>query len=518
MPSISRRRVLELAGGVLASISLGTACAPGRQSSTPRPGVAATPGTDLPRKGGTLAYGQSSSIASTRPYPSDSSRNLFKAAMFNPLVSLDDRKQPVPVLAESWSSSPDRLTLTFKLRQGVLFHSGRPFTAEDAKWSIEYTQDLKNGAQSGAELQQVQVRAIDSATLELRLPDVMPHIYSLLTDVMMMDPASDITTNAAGTGAFRLDSLTPGVEMRLVRNERYWRADRPYLQAVTIKNLSDLSSGIVDLESGALDMVAVRDSDVRGLQAERGFAVAVVPSTGNYEFLLNTADTPFNDKRVRQAIDLSLDRKRFSETLLYGLAAPTYIMWPRSSPVWDAALDVGEFNLDKARQLLESAGYGNGFQTTIQASATYGEEILFDEVVQSDLAKIGINASIEKLDSPAATAVLAQASFPAMFAYAYALADADPAMAFTNFVFRPSGNASRFESDEYTMLVAAARREPDVDRRIGLYRQIGAFVKDQAFVLPLANSTVAVAMHSNIHGFVRHPLFTVPLLEELWMG
>jgi ABC-type transport system substrate-binding protein len=179
---------------------------------------------------------------------------------------------------------------------------------------------------------------------------------------------------------------------------------------------------------------------------------------------------------------------------------------------------VGEFNLDKARQLLASAGYPDGFETKIQAATVYSEEVQFDQVVQADLATIGINAAIEPLDSASATSALAQGSFSALFSYAYAYADADPAMAFTSFPFRPHNNASHFQSDEYSMMVDAARREPDPTKRIALYRGIATYLKDQAFVLPLANSTVALAMRANVHGFIRQPLFTVPVLEEIWLA
>jgi ABC-type transport system substrate-binding protein len=243
-----------------------------------------------------------------------------------------------------------------------------------------------------------------------------------------------------------------------------------------------------------------------------------VAATGSYDVLINTVDPPFNDKRVRQAIDLALDRKRFSESLLYGIADPTYIMWPKASPAWDPSLDVGEFNLDKARQLLTDAGYPNGFETKIQASNAYPEEVQFDQIIQSDLAKIGVTASVEQLDAPQASALLAQAKFPALLNLVYTYADVDPAMAFTAFPFRPNGNASRFESDEYVQLVDSARREPEATKRLALYRQIATFVREQAFVLPVANYVVAFGMRSNVHGFARQPLFVNPALEDVWLA
>jgi ABC-type transport system substrate-binding protein len=192
-------------------------------------------------------------------------------------------------------------------------------------------------------------------------------------------------------------------------------------------------------------------------------------------------------------------------------------MWIRRSPVWDASIDVGEFNLDKARSLLAQAGYPNGFATTIQASSSQPENVLFDQLIQSDLAKIGINLNIEVLDVNTWSPLVTQAKFKALANHIYGSGDQDPALQFTAFVFRPQGNSSRFQSDEYSHMVDAASRAPDWNARLGLYRQIGAFVKDAAFVLPIANSVLTWGVRKNVQGFSRQsPGY--PILEDIWLS
>jgi ABC-type transport system substrate-binding protein len=222
--------------------------------------------------------------------------------------------------------------------------------------------------------------------------------------------------------------------------------------------------------------------------------------------------------RVRQAIDLSLDRQRFAQTLMYGLTEPTYIIWMKQSPVWDVSLDTGEFNLDKARQLLSDAGYANGFDTTIQSSSAYPELVRFDEIVQADLAKIGVKADIEQLEANQAIALVTQAKFPALINHVYSYGDQDPAMLFTAFVLRPDGNASRFSSDEYSMLVSRAREERDWAQRLSLYRRIAMLVKKEAFLLPIANYVNSWGVHANVQGVVRLPLTGAPSLAEVWLS
>jgi peptide/nickel transport system substrate-binding protein len=411
--------------------------------------------------------------------------------------------------------SDDRLTVTLKLRQGVTFHSARPFTAEDAKWNLEHVQDPKTGAQSGPALSGVRVQVLDASTLELKLPDVLPQIFSLLGDVLIVDPQSDISTNAGGTGPFKLDGFTPADEMHLVRNARYWRPDRPFLDSVTIKSVPDLNTGLVALESGAIHLAQCPESTVQRLKAGGQSTATVLPGVGNYCFNLNVTNPNLSDRRVRQAIDLSLNRKRFATTLLYGVTDPTYVMWPRTSPAWDATIDVGEFNLDWARELLSEAGYASGFDLKIQTST--GQPVLnqFAQVIQADLDSIGIRSSVEVLEASAATALLSQGSYPGMITNNYAYATQDPAMIFTAIPFRTTGNAAHFESDEYRGMADAARREPDWEKRLGLYRQIAAFVKNEAFVLPVANAVTPWAHRSSVRGVVGDPFSSAPFLEGI---
>jgi peptide/nickel transport system substrate-binding protein len=439
--------------------------------------------------------------------------------MFNPLVTLDKNLQPAPYLAESWTFSDDRQRLTFKLRQGVTFHSGRSLTADAVKWNIEHAQDPGSQSAVGAELSGVQARAADATTLELTLPDPsFPQIFSLLTNILIADPQSDIALNAAGTGAFELDALDPGNAMRLVRNPNYWRSDRPFLGEVNFDTFHDPQAAMAALETGTAGIVPCPASEFQRLKAGTATTAIDLRASGSYEFLISAVDEPFTDKRVRQAINLALDRRRFAETLMYGLTDPTYILWLKGSPAWDASIDTGEFDLDKAQQLLTDAGYGAGFETKIQTNSAYPELMRFAEVVQSDLAKIGVKLSIEPMEAVQANAAVAQARFPALMTHIFGYGDQDPALQFTAFVFRPSGNASRFQSDLYSQMVDAARRERDPARRLGLYRQIAVFLQDAAFELPIANAISPYGVRSNVQGIARQPLAGAPILEDIWLS
>jgi peptide/nickel transport system substrate-binding protein len=446
----------------------------------------------------------------------------FWWGMFNTLVRLDANRQPVPELAESWSTSDDRLSATFKLRPDVKFHSGRTFTADDARWSIEHSIDPKTGNAAGAELRGVDVAVLDSSTIQLRFPDLLPDIFGLLRNVLIIDPQSDIDHAPGGTGPFKFDHLSPGDELRMVRNSSYWRSGRPYLDEVVIRSLTDPNTLVVNLEAGVISAAAIRSNDLVRLKSNSRLATFVAAADGNYDYVINTTTPPFDDKRVRQAMSLAIDRSRFAKTLLYGLAEPIYVIWPRSSPAWSADDDTGEFNLNKARHLLADAGYAAGFETMIQTSSgQYPEFVKFNEVLQADLASIGVKASIENLEQQAKTALLRDAKFPAIFQHGiYAFADSDPAMLFTALVFRPDGNVTHFHSDQYSQLISSARAEPEWTKRMALYRRVAQLVKDESFVLPVCNGVLPYAMQSNVQGFGFTPgTGAYPIVyEDIWLA
>jgi len=500
--TITRRRLLAGAGTAAAYGALAAACAPiaGPGPVGASPTGAATTAAASPKRGGLVAYGQVFALQTTDPHPFTGSTTAFREQIFDTMVSMAPKGAPQPRLAESWTVAPDRSAVTFKLRQGVKFHSGRDFDAEAAKWNIEYAQDAKSRAQPGAQLRGIAVTAKDKYTLELRFQRPTPQIFSLLIGVPIIDPSSDIAKAAGGTGPFKLEGLTPGDQMRLIRNESYWRQGYPLLDGFTIKVVPDAGALVLGLESGAIHAIQSPLSEASRLSSGATKTLREA-GPGNYDFLLSAVDPPFTDKRVRQAVGLAVDRKRIADAALFGQAQPAYTIWPRSSPAHDPALDTGEFDLDKAKQLLTQAGHPNGFETKIQASrAAAPEQFQMSQILQADLAKIGIRATVENLESAQLSGIITNATFTALASHNYAFGDQDPALLFTAQPFNPAANASRFKSDEYARLVQQAQVEADDAKRIATYRDIAKLVKEEAFILPVANWPRIWAMRSNLQG------------------
>jgi peptide/nickel transport system substrate-binding protein len=290
---------------------------------------------------------------------------------------------------------------------------------------------------------------------------------------------------------------------------------------VTIKAVPDATSLVAALESGSVGMAfPVPSNEVKRLQAGSTTTAAVFPGAGNHCYLASVVNAPLTEKRVRQAVGLSMDRARYTETVLFGLAEPNSIVFPKASPVWDASLDTVEFSLERARQLLVDAGYRNGFEVKIQGSRGGLPDLFqFNQILQADLAKIGVTARIEEVEENQRVSMVAEGTFTGLLDHNYGNADLDPARLFSLFPFRTEHNSSRFRSAEYSRLVDAGRAEPDWDKRIAVYRDVTRLLRDEAFILPVATPRTVFGLRTNVHGLTMTPGQPgAPYFEEVWLA
>jgi peptide/nickel transport system substrate-binding protein len=520
---ISRRGLLHM-GCALGSAALLSACGSARlaTASSTDPLLQASPAFagdtgSPPKRGGGLTLGLLYKVQTTNPHPQTPSTVSWRGAVFNQLVGLDAKLQPIPDLAQSWALANDGLGVTFTLRQGVKFHNGKDFTAEEAKWNIDYVKDPRSHAQAGRDLTKVLATVRGKYQLELRYPTPLPQIFSLLLGVPIMEPSSDIDHAIAGTGPFKLDSLSPNKELRMVRNQSYWRQGYPLLDSYSVQSLPDGSTLVKALQSGAVQAIVDPPFSQAPSLASGDTRLVRRPGSGNYDVLMTAANKPFSDKRVRQAVSLSIDRKRFVDTALFGQSDVAYSVWPRSSPVWTSELDIGELNRDSARQLLSDAGYADGFETTLLTSSSVTPELpQLAQLVHEDLAAIGIKVQVRDLEANTWAADIRDGHFD-IATHFYGFGDQDPALLFTAAVFNPQQNASQFNSDEYTSMVQNAQQERDPEKRLGLYRALSSYIEDQAFALALANRPELFGLRSNVQGFRIGP-FQTPDVEETWLA
>jgi len=297
---------------------------------------------------------------------------VFLYALHDALIKPLPGNDMAPCLAESWTESPDGLVYEFKLREGLTFHNGAPFTAEDVKFSFfRY-----KGTSAKLLHEKVQaVEIIDAHRLRFVLPapwpDFLTFYATMATGAAWVVPKTYIEQvgeegfkrHPVGLGPYRFVRSNPGVELVLEANERYWRKV-PAIKSIIFKGVPERATRLAMLKTGEADIAYLMIGDEgTAVKADPNLRLASVipPAVWYLEFPEQwDAKSPWHDQRVRLAANLAIDRQAINEAERMGLGRPTGSIIPRS---FEFALPLEPLPYDpaRARRLLVEAGYPNGF-------------------------------------------------------------------------------------------------------------------------------------------------------------
>lgn len=350
-------------------------------------------------QGGTLRIGISGDIDNFDP--AFNQLIMYEAMIRNPvfdaLTNLDVDMNVVPGLAESWTQEDD-LTWIFNLRQGVTFHDGSAFTAEDVLHTFERT--TEQGLIFASKLAPIaSAVAVDDHTLRIELSYPVATMLEDLYQVAITpsDVSDDeLKRNPIGTGAFKFESWTPNEKIELVRNDAYW-GDAAQVDGITLRVLPDPAASISNLLAGEID--AVYDVSVDATQLVAGEASVTVqsPAASGSIFLaeLGIANSePLQDARVRRALAHTIDQDTINAITYFGFGQPLCSPLPAFS--W-AYLDAPcpAYDLDAAKALLEEAGYGSGLTLSVDVIAGFSEMDTIATIWQASLAQIGVTLDVQ---------------------------------------------------------------------------------------------------------------------------
>lgn len=463
-----------------------------------------------PKTGGTLKLTQPFPISPLDFHVITPSMSTSILGVFDTLISYNEKLEPQPRLAESWSWSPDKAQLTFKLRKGVLYHSGREFTSDDVKFNIERVRDPQIASQMrGNAVTITDMQLPDPQTITLKFDKPNAAIFDLFDLLAIVDKqtAADLVgaKRVIGTGPFKWQDYVPNNTLTLVRNDKYWEPGKPYLDKIEIQITDDKQSMVAAIEGGQRDVAWLPlPQDLNRVKGNHKLQVVVSNSgTQSYYIGANVKGEGLADKRVRQAVDRSIDRKRITDTLMFGLVEPTALPWPKNSPANnpDIAQSV-PFDLDKAKQLLQAAGVGTSFAPVLEVNNNDPLLAKIGQIVQSDLAKIGVKMDIQILEPTVLTQKLNTGSFKQLFSSPLGFSNLSPVGLFvTAFPMRASGNASNFSSPEYSDLVDKMLAETDTAKLKGLYDQMDKLLVDEAFHMTISLVPQGWILQQNVQGF-----------------
>ena len=360
---------------------------------------------------GSITWALESDPANLIPFGGVSSANMWgKELMYDSLLEWDRDLQIQPALAESYEINDDATSYTFTLRQGVLFHNGQEMTANDVKYSFETALGPPTPGIEVAFLGNIaSVEAVDDYTVTITMskPDpTLPGVvaWSRYTPIVPAGIGDQINwlSEGIGTGPYRLVEYVSNDRVVYTCNEDYWKPGVPCIRDVTLKVLTDEQSRVAALRSGEIDGGTLTADVARTLENDESLQILEGLFAAPRVIQFNTTqDVPWRDVRVRQAINLAIDRQEIIDNVYGGSAEitgaipPGYGEW---SLPQERLQELYAPNVEQAMALMQEAGLQDGFDVTLQAIAAPREFTQIAEIVRERLRPLNINVTVEPLE------------------------------------------------------------------------------------------------------------------------
>ncbi|SEC41216.1 ABC transporter substrate-binding protein [Paenibacillus sp. GP183] len=475
------------------------------QNSSQQP--AATAGS-TPKAGGTLNIALSADPTTFDPSFSTAffDRQPYQN-IYDKLVDRDASGKIVPMLVEKWSISDDNKTYTFNLRQGVKFHDGTDFNAEAVKFTFERNMEKSSGRKSEMAVVS-KVTVVDPNTVQIELKQPFSAFLSSLTDRsgMIVSPdavkkyGKDFATHPVGTGPFMFKESTRGSTFVLDKNPNYWKKGFPKLDQVVYKIFPDPNIALVNLKSGAVDMITVFPTkEIANMKNDPKFQVINVAGQGFVGFEVNTTKPPFNKVELRQAVDLLIDRNAIVDVVLNGTGIPAHSPFVPSHFAYGDSDKALQPNLEKAKELLKTAGVPGGFTFTMKYVQTPMNQQL-GQMIQSMLKPAGIIVNLESTDSAANNDNLNNRNFEAIISVWSGRSDPDQNI--YDF-FRTGGvlNRSTYSNQEVDKLLDEARLVVDEGKRKLIYDKAMKIINEELPFVFLYHPNNTIGYSKSIQGF-----------------
>lgn len=443
--------------------------------------------------------------------------------IYEPLVNLDADLNVVPSLAESWTFAEDGLSLTLNLRQGVKFHNGADFTAEDVVAS--FNRILDEATAAAARANYLTIASIDTpddftVVFNLSEPDVPLLAALATTNAAIVDSADiesgDVSTVANGTGPFSLENWTPDQTTTLAANADWW-GEGPNVDGIEIRIIPDETSILAALRAGTIDFALLNDPLVATLLIDDATIVLNrVPSIAYHVLQLRSVTPPLDSLEVRQAISCAIDRQEVLDTASLGEGVVTGPLTMAAFALPTDELFCYEKDLDRARELMAQAGMEDGFTLKVIAANAEPPTALSEaQSIQAQLAEIGITVEIESLE----LSVYVDRWLAGDFEAAVALNGGrpDPYTMYARY-WQSTGNLNNvagYSDETLDELMASGRAETDPEARYDIFANFQRHLAEQAPWTWLYVGYEYTAQQPYVTGFVPSPTDSLLSLAQV---
>jgi len=524
---VSRRGVIRgvaLGGAGLAGAAL-IGCGGDDVTFTDSPqtgDVTATPATGTAVRGGTLRVALPADTNTLDPAFSTSTPDAAMTQNFAENLVLQQHDSTITgVLAESLTPNEDLTEYIAVLRPGVTFHHGKEFKAEDVVATFERLMDPGLGSPASAGLTSIErVEAVDDLTVRfvLKAPDAfLPDALSIYQARIMpadIDP-SRFATEAFGTGPFRLTEHRPGERTRFARNETYWDTSLPNLDEMTFFYMPEPVTRLEALKTGSVDVLMPLEP-AQVSSAESSGVVVSEQASGSYINLAMRVDrAPFDDIRVRRALQRLTDRAMIVEATAYGRGevANDHPIPPFDPHFWSGQVQPG-YDVAEAKKLLDAANFGGGLDLTLHTSTvTPGIQEL--AIVYKELAApAGVNITVQRApeDSYWSNVWLVEP----FTTVGWNGRTADQALSLVYLSDAP-WNESYYKNADLDTLINTARGIKDQEERTEAYGRIEQILIDEVPRIVTSFKPVFIGMTSKVGGVAAHPSNWL-VLRNAWLN
>jgi peptide/nickel transport system substrate-binding protein len=474
------------------------------------------------KQGGTLTGALSADVNTLDPALSVSTTDAtITMAAYDNLIRRRADGTLQPMLAESWEANPDLSEYTLKLREGVKFRNiEKDFTSADVKYSIERMQNPDTGSAASAALGFIQsIETPDDHTVKLVLesPNAFaPDTLSLYQGRMLPSTVDEsrLSLEEFGTGPFRITEHKPNESTVFERDPDYWGGPLPYADRLVFQYIPEEETRLLSLISGDVDMMwPTTAAQAQQVDSNDGTHTEIT-SSGSYLTLAPQIDVaPFNDLRVRQAMQLATDRKLINDAALFGLGGIAHDMPIPPTDPHATGLEAPAYNAAEAKKLLAAAGHDGGLDITLHTSTVAPGMVELAQAAKESMRDGGINISIQQApeDSYWSDVWLVEP----FTTVTWNGRNPDQALSITYLSDAP-WNEAHFLNDEVDSLIKAARGQV-LEERQETYKKIHEiFLAEVPRIIPVFRP-ILVGVTDRVQNLHAHPSNWL-ILDDVWLN
>ncbi len=456
-----------------------------------------------PKRGGWLKVATDSTAVGLDPHLVLAfSSYTFLENSYETLVRYNKTMDIEPCLATSWEQ-PDDLTYVFHLRKGVKFHDDTDFTAEDVKFTFERLIDPNSKAPRGTSFKSIRkIETPDKYTVKIHMSKPMPQFmntiasawYAAIVSKAAVEKYGSLQSDVVGTGPFKLKKYEHGVKGIYERFDQYWDKGLPYIDGYDFIVIKDETSRVAALRKGSVDVGWIKPAQLADLLAkEKSLRIVAGPPVRQSFLFMKLDKFPFNNLKLRQAVASALNRQEIIDTVLMGRGSLTACIPPAAVPYVlpdneILGLPFYKQDLELSKKLLKEAGYPDGFEFTCITSPHSPDYVPATEIIQYQLAKVGIKMKIAQKDWGITIKTWRSGDFTSMFFAGIWFPD--PEGYVYNFYYSKSkANFFGINDKKLDELFEAQHVESNQEKRVELWRKIQRYMAQTVpVVMPYAST------------------------------